>query len=380
MNSFQSTSKKFASHQISVQKKHFEDRYLECLAYEHGQVYDSYLACESNRNTFWSADRSGAISYVTVAGHLKVGGGLLAPQESKKSLLEQFLRLVKTNHKSAAFFNVTDVDLPLFQEFGMQVTKWGEDALLDLRDWDCRGKKFEWLRRQRNYCTRQEILCSEWEHKLSSVDEVMATRDELIQITKDSLSLKPQRQEMQFFQGNIDLDNLGRKRIFTARSARGMGRIEAFVVANPFQSGKGWAFEIYRYRQDSVRGALPHLKVAVIEAIKAEGAEQVSLCLIPGLNCSSSSSAEKTHSKRFISWAAGNLNSIYDCAGLAHYKTRFRPRLESRYICTFPKVSAASFLTTVHLSGLLRLSPTKVTKRLLNHVISKKRPPKLTKE
>jgi phosphatidylglycerol lysyltransferase len=272
------------------------------------------------------------------------------------------------------------VDLPLFQEFGMQVTKWGEDALLDLRDWDCRGKKFEWLRRQRNYCTRQEILCSEWEHKLSSVDEVMATRDELIQITKDSLSLKPQRQEMQFFQGNIDLDNLGRKRIFTARSARGMGRIEAFVVANPFQSGKGWAFEIYRYRQDSVRGALPHLKVAVIEAIKAEGAEQVSLCLIPGLNCSSSSSAEKTHSKRFISWAAGNLNSIYDCAGLAHYKTRFRPRLESRYICTFPKVSAASFLTTVHLSGLLRLSPTKVTKRLLNHVISKKRPPKLTKE
>ena len=350
-----------------------ESALLEQLAFQHGQVYDSYLACEPERQHFWSADRSGVITYVRIGGHLKVGGGLLAAQIDRPQLLDEFLEFVSQNHKSAVFFNITDTDLPLFQERGIQVTKWGEDAIIYLTRWTCQGKAYEWLRRQRNYCTRHKVRCVEWHPHQCSPDEWQATREVLVSINADSLQFKPQSREMRFFQGHLDFNNLGRKRIFLARSEDGQGRIEAFVVANPYQSGTAWSYEIFRHRQDALRGVVPHLELAVIDLLKAEGVEQVSLCLIPGLNCQPVRSGDSGLVRRCLNWTARHLNFIYDCAGLYHHKSRFRPQLESRYVCAYPRVSAMTFLTTVHLTGLLRVCPVKVVKLMWCHMMNKSR-------
>lgn len=350
-----------------------DDYLLEDLAFQYGQVYDSYLACEAGRERFWSSEGAGAIAFVNVAGHLKVGGGLLAAAADRPRLLKEFLGFVSQKYKSAAFFNITDVDLPLFQEYGIQVTKWGEDTLIDLQDWSCQGKAFEWLRRQRNYCVRQKVSCAEWHPHQCLAGDFQATQAELREVVSDSLQFKPQSREMQFFVGQLDFQNLGRKRIFLARADEGRGRIEAVVVANPYQSGTAWAFEIFRHRRDAVRGVAPYLKQVVIEQLKAEGAQQVSLCLIPGLNCQTIRTGDSGLVRRALTWTSRHLNSLYDCSGLHHYKSRFRPRLENRYICTFPRVSPMSFLTTVHLTGLLRLSPVKVARLVWRHWMSRAR-------
>ena len=288
-------------------------------------------------------------------------------------MLDEFLRFVDQNHKSAVFFNITDTDLSLFQERGIQVTKWGEDATIDLTSWTCQGKAYEWLRRQRNYCTRHKVRCVEWHPDRCSPDELQATREELVRINADSLQFKPQSREMRFFQGHLDFNNLGRKRIFLARADDGRGRIEAFVVANPYHSGTAWSYEIFRHRQDAVRGVVPHLELAVIDLLKAEGVEEVSLCLIPGLNCQPARSGDSGFVRGVLNWTARHLNSIYDCAGLYYHKSRFRPQLKSRYVCAYPRVSAMTFLTTVYLTGLLRVCPVKVVKLMWRHMMNKSR-------
>jgi phosphatidylglycerol lysyltransferase len=346
---------------------------VERFAYHHGRVYDSYLACETDREQFWLSDRTGVVTYVKIGKHLKVGGGLLAAEKDKSRLLQEFLEHVRKKFRSAVFFNITDDDLPHFRRQGLQVTKWGEDALIDLDMWNCQGKAYEWIRRQRNYCIRQKVRCEEWRPENCSVNEYLATRDELLVVSKDSLKSKPQCRELRFFEGRLDFDNLGRQRFFLARSNDGFGRIEAFIVAIPYDSGKGWAFEMYRHRQDAIRGVVPYLKLATMEQLRSEGVEQVSLCLIPGLNCGSASVGDSRLIRNAISLGKRFVNPIFDLSGIYHYKSRFRPRLESRYVCAFPRSNVMTMITSMYLLGVFFVAPSKVISHAWRQIINQNR-------
>lgn len=346
--------------------KSIDERALaEKFAFEHGQTYDSYLACEADRQFFFSSDGKGAISYTVVLGHAKVGGGLLAAPEDRPRLLGEFLRMVKRNYNSAAFFNITDEDLYLFRRFGMHVTKWGEDAILDLPKWSPKGGAFEWLRRQKNFCQRAGLVTGEWFPTPTNAVDLIRTQAELRVVELESIQDKPQACTMRFFEGQLDFEHLDRKRIFITRSEQGQGRIEAFVVANPYDDGRGWAFEMYRHRMDSVRGAVPFTMLQAIDTLRSEGADQVSLCLLPGHNCVTDDRQSSRLIRGLMNFGIARLQCLFDVEGLWQFKTRFRPHLDSRYICTFPRANAMTIATSVHLLGVLYVSPMKVIKRWL---------------
>src|SRR5713226_3694439 len=64
---------------------------LEEYAYRYGRSYDSYLVNEPDRECFWSRGAEGVAGFVRVGKHLKVGGGLLAPDECKGVLLGELV-------------------------------------------------------------------------------------------------------------------------------------------------------------------------------------------------------------------------------------------------------------------------------------------------
>lgn len=343
-------------------------RCLEEVAFHHGQYYDSYLATDHGRETFWSREGLAAVSFVRVGRYLNVGGGLLAAERHRESLLADVVAAADEREEVVSFYNVTERDLPLFRDYGFQATKLGEEAAIDLEDWQCRGKSFEWLRRQVNYCRKQGLSIREAVRQQLSPREVDELFAELSQVSAGFLAAKPQAGELRFLDGAFNPHALERRRIFVARART--GRVEGFLICNPYRNGAGWAFEIYRQRPDAVRGTIPFLMHETIRALQEENARRVSLCLVPGLRADGRLPGDSMLVRRGLMLGSRYFTCIFDTAGLYHFKSRFRPTFESRYLCARPKVTLGSAWSMVRLLGVLELDAGKMARiiaRRLRH-------------
>ena len=149
------------------------------------------------------------------------------------------------------------------------------------------------------------------------------------------------RGEIQLLEGQLEVAGWGRRRVFVAYSQDSPPRIEAFLIALPMRGGRSWSFEMYRHRPDAIRGVVPHLFHDVMMRMKEEGVESVSLCLLPGIGCDEPLPGDCALTRRSLCFGKKRLNFLFDFAGLYHFKSRFRPRYESRYICSRPRHDGA---------------------------------------
>jgi phosphatidylglycerol lysyltransferase len=329
--------------------------WLEEFAFRYGRGYDSYFATEPGRECFWSWGWRGAVALVGRGRYQFVSGGLLAPPEHRETLLAQLVQRADARREVLTFFNVPEEDLPLFGHLGFQVTKWGEEALVDLPSCTWSGREFEWVRRQSNFCRRHGLVFSECRRQWTSPAQWERLMAEITEVSTLFLADKPQSGEMQLLESNFDAGCLGRKRIFVARSDEGKGRIEGFLACNPGQNGALWTMETYRRRPDAVRGTIPFIIHQAMQHLKREGVLRVSLCLIPGLRCREPRPGDSRLARWGIVVGTRYFNPLFDAAGSYHFKTRFRPRFEGRYLCVRPKMTLGSAWAMVRLLGVLRL-------------------------
>ncbi len=245
--------------------------------------------------------------------------------------------------------------MPLFREHGFQVTKWGEEALIDLDACSWQGKAFEWVRRQSNYCQRKGLVVYEYLPGKLPATEATRLEDEMRDVASQALASRPQRGEVRFMEGSFDPERLGHRRLFMTRAEGGAGRVESLLVCNPGQAGALWAFELYRYRRDAVRGAVPYLMHQVMRQLKHEGAERISLCLIPGQNCGAPLEGDSRLTRWALMIGSRYFNFIFDTTGTAYFKSRFRPRYEPRYIAAWPRQTLSSAWAFVKATGVLEL-------------------------
>ncbi len=328
---------------------------LETLAFRYGASYDSYLAAERDRQVFWAREATGAVAYVRDRHYVHIAGGLLASTDDKHQLLAEIVRWADREQLVLSFYNLTDDDLPLVRNVGFQVTKWGEEALVDLMTCTWLGKSYEWIRRQTNFCRRQRITVRECNPAQLSAAEWDRVAAELVEISNALLGHKPQREEIRFLEGRFDLAHMGRRRLFVAKSEEGMGRIEGFLLCNPCLDGTRWAFETYRRRPDAIRGTMPFLMHQAMQQMQSEGVESVSLCLVPGLRCETPLPGDSPLARWSMVLATRYFSCIHDTRGMYHFKSRFRPRFASRYLAVRPRLSLGSAWSFVRVLGVLDL-------------------------
>lgn len=333
---------------------------IESFAFRFGRSYDAYLAAEPDRSQFWSHDRRGVVAYIRAGKYLHVSGGLLADAENRETLLAEFVEFADRRRWSPSFYNVAEAELPLFRKYGFQATKWGEEGVIDLQSCSWLGGEYAWVRRQSSYCRRQGLEIAECAPGAMARPKWNRLKAELCEISAAFLAAKPQAVELRFLDGSLDLENLSRRRLFVARRCSDAGRVEGFLVCHPYRNGQGWAFEIYRQRSDAVRGTIPFLMHRTMQFLQDEGLEQVSLCLAPGLRAGEPLPGDSPLVRWALSIGSRHFNFIFDAAGLYHFKSRFRPRFESRYLCVRPKATLGSTWALVQLLGVLRLDSRKL--------------------
>jgi len=175
-------------------------------------------------------------------------------------------------------------------------------------------------------------------------------------VAVESLSQKAQPEGMRFMEGCIDHHELGLRRLFIARSDEGRGRIEGFVVCNPLCNGTRWSTELYRHRLDSVRGTIAFLFHHLMEQMRVEGVEQVHLCLDPGKDICNPQPGDSWIIRVWWRMFESCLGTLFDFAGVRHFRSRYRPRYENRYLCAHPGSALPLLWTFVNAIGCFRLS------------------------
>ncbi|MCA8992397.1 MAG: DUF2156 domain-containing protein [Planctomycetaceae bacterium] len=350
---------------------------LEELAFQYGDSPDSYLATEPHGECVFWGDTAAATMEVD-RGNWHAPGGLLSSPEQKESLIQHLADLAKQERQVVSVYSVGESERPLFEDNGFEATKFGEEPYLDLTTLTWSGKPYEWVRRQTNYCRRQNVIAEEIDHTphntlinpnwtkrptdvgniplvSPTADEYQKLTDELDAIQLEDFAGRAYEHPLRLFEGQFFPRDLYRRRLFVARQ-EGTNRIEAFCVTNPMQNGAWWAIEMYRKRNDAVRGVVPFLMREIIDQFKAEGVHEVSLCMIPGRGLKSGTSRESSLAR----WALGTWYWLspkaFDIRGQEHFKTRFRPEFKNRYMCIAPGASLWHMFSFMRVCGAMDIS------------------------
>ena len=238
---------------------------------------------------------------------------------------------------------------------------------LDRVNWQ--GKPYEWLRRQENYCIRQQLRFEE----IDPASDPGHYRDhivpELEEVNRQHLAGTLHGRELVFFEGRFDPWALRRRRLFVTRNA---GQIVAFLVCNPALAGDMWAVEMYRRRADAPRGVIPYSILQVMRQLKDEGAQFGSLSSVPYLRCGPPIKNDDLRFQGGCQFLWYGMNWLFDIQGIYHFKSRFRPDSRELYMATYPRMTFASMFSLLFCWELLKVSPLRLARHLVCYWQSRK--------
>ena len=330
----------------------------EQQAYRFGRSYDSCLVTEHGWDHFWSSGRHGMVAMMRRGRHLFCGGGLLAPAEHQEELLRQFIAHAVGRGRTMTFFNIREEQLPLFRRLGFQATKWGEEAIVDLPPCEWAGKSYEWVRRQSNFCRRHGLEFFECRREEHSPGRWARLTDELSQVSRQFLQSKPQSHEMCFLQAAFDPWRPGRQRLFAAQPPAGRTHRGVFGLQSVRRRphlGHGNLPSAARCRPR--HGALPHASGDAASSAPRARALRVALPAAGVALPRTAAGRQRAMVRWGITLGTGSLNPAYATTGAYHFKTRFRPRFEDRYLCAYPRVTCGTALAFIRLVGALSFDP-----------------------
>ncbi len=328
---------------------------VERVVYQHGSSPDSYLITEPDYEHFWDDQKTGCVGYLRDRHYLHIVGGLSAPEDRKLALLQQFTEFTTANKYLPSFFSIPEADLGYFQQCGYQVTKFGENTAISLKNHSWQGKSYSWIRRQMSYVTRQGAVAREILLDQLSAEERKAVFQQVHHINHEHLSQQLINHELRLLEGQVYPDQFYRRRLFVAHRQETPDHWEAYVVCTPMHSGQGWATEMYRSRNDAIRGVTPFLIASLINQLQQESRETISLCMIPALHCQTPLPGDNRLVRFLLGIWEKRLNFLFNVQGLLHFKSRFRPEFTPVYLCVRPRATVGSVFSFMKTIGFFEL-------------------------
>lgn len=346
-------------------KQESEQERLERCAFERGSSPESYLVTEPGYEHFWDDQKTGVIGYIRHRKYLHIVGGLIAPHQRKEDLLAQFCEYVDRNGLFAAFYAIPEQDLPLFRSHGFQVTKFGENTSIDLDNHNWAGRHYSWVRRQTSFVTRQGIVAKEIDLEGMNPEEKKAIFKKLHAINREHLGTRVMCNDIELLQGKLFSEHYYRRRLFVACDPAHPDQWHAFVDCTPMNGGQSWATVTYRNNKQGVRGVIPFLMSYIIDTMKSEGVEQVSLCMVPALNCQTPLEGDSRIIRIILGIWTKRLNFLLNVQGLHRFKSRFRPQFTPVYLCVRSKATILSTVSFLKCAGVFKMNWKNLTRKFL---------------
>lgn len=294
----------------------------QALASQYGRTALDYFKLWPDKSYFFSASGRSFVAY-RVAAHFAIAlADPVGPPEELAATIEEFRRWCEDNGWSVAFHQTLPDLLPAYQRLGFKKLKVGDEAIVDLTNFNLDGKAHKKLR----HCLNQfeKAGCRLRFHQAPVSDELLR---QLREISDDWLTL-PGRRERAFTLGRFEPHYLRATPIVTVEDAA--GRPLAFVNLIPSYRAGEATFDLMRHRVDAPNAVMDFLLLRLIALLRAQGFTRLNLGMAPLGGFQDHEAA--TSAERALHLFFERLTFLFSFSGLRAYKAKFADTWEPRYV------------------------------------------------
>ncbi len=243
----------------------------------------------------------------------------VGPPEKRSELVWQFMDQCDRYLLRPVFYQVATENLPMYLDIGLTAFKIGEEAVVDLAEFDLQSSKAKELRHIYRRGLSEGLSLEIYEPGRAPVSE-------LARISDQWLKLKHVR-EKGFSLGRFDETYLNHFRIAALQRNQ---QIVAF--ANLFEpDGCGcFSFDLMRYADEAPKSTMTFFIVALAQHFKEKGLRQMTLGMAPLSGMAIYRKVPLAQKLESLMYQKGGY--FYNFHGLRSFKEKFHPHWESRYI------------------------------------------------
>lgn len=362
------------------------------LVRRHGDSTVAAFALADDTDYFFSANGRALIAYKFESDTLLAIGDPIGPPEEIPPLLQAFAEHCREHDWQFAFYQARPEHLPWYRALGWRAVHIGEDPVLWSDRFTLEGAAVGTVRRAVRKLERGGIEARMFvpgEAAFDPAHDPEGLLDQLKAISAEWLREHPGG-EKGFCMGRFEPVHL--KDVWLAVAwTPATRRAEGFVTWTPVWARSGWALDLMRRRRDSPTGTMEFLVAKTAEKARERGDAMLSLSLsalakvdessdlacpagerlgwVENQAAAASPGAEKTSSAekpaeagavsedRAREFLMERLARFYDFKGLFHWKRKFAPAFEDRYLVypdplALPRIARA-LLKVQSPSGLL---------------------------
>jgi phosphatidylglycerol lysyltransferase len=270
-------------------------------------------------------------------------------EDARRELVWTFLEQCERAGGWPVFYQVSPADLDLYLEVGMNLLKIGEEARVRLETFNLDGKSRKVLRNTVNKLTRDGLRM-----EIVSADAVASLLPHLREVSDAWLRGKRVR-EKRFSLGAFDPSYLVRTPMALVWQG---GQLVAFANLFLNDTCEEASVDLMRHLPDGPSGIMDYLFVELMQWARGEGYQWFNLGMAPLAGLQNRRQAPLWN--RFGALVFGRGERFYNFRGLQHYKNKFDPEWESRYMAVPGGIALPMILANVAslicggLSGVVR--------------------------
>ncbi|MFD1786124.1 bifunctional lysylphosphatidylglycerol flippase/synthetase MprF [Sphingomonas floccifaciens] len=290
-------------------------------ALDHAERSDAMLALTGDKRFFWSDDGRAFAMYAVAGDSWAVMGDPVGPQDAWPELLWQLREAAHRVQARLLLYEVSGAVLDLAIGMGLEIVKFGEEAVIDLAEFDLETPRLRSVRKATRALDRKGLS-----FRIVPAAAQGCIIDELQAVSDAWLAAKGQR-EKRFSLGRFDRDYLSR---FDIAVAMLDGRVVAFANIWATANRGEASFDLMRHSDDAPSGTMDFLFVHLALWAKARGYRRFSLGMAPLSGIADRRLAPAW--ARLAAFAFRHGERLYGFRGLRAYKDKFAPRWEPRYV------------------------------------------------
>lgn len=311
---------------------------IEAFLEKHKGNYLVHLLFLGDKNIFWAVDGTVLIPFAKYKDIIVVLGDPLGEENNISKGIIEFQEFLDLYGYRCVFYQVSEKNLPVYHDNGYYFFKLGEEAVIDLEEFNLQGSSKSNFRNVLNRFKKDGYTFELLDHPFTS--ELF---DQLEKVSNEWLG---KRKEMGFSLGWFDRDYLQRSPIAVLRNSE--SEILAFVSLLPgYDQNRSISLDLMRFVKDVPNSTMDYLILNLLIHYKEAGYSSFNLSMAPLSNVGY---APNSHFQEKVARLVYHYGKhFYSFDGLRRYKEKFDPVWRPKYLAYPQLVSLPATIIQVSL-------------------------------